>query len=251
MIIENNVHEFELEICSILAKLSYHIHLEIINRIQVRNIEEYDYFRNLFLNRIEISHYLFDGSACFFPGVRRYVSGFGKRSRYNDSYQAIIDDNTFPRHIWSFLTNGKAYSGPNWRETGLSEFELAHIFTHKESEIESEKEFFGSIQPDIHPYSDFTCACNVTLMPKGMVRPTDNSRTIKASFYMRYIELYGEESLIGKSGFRRSLAPSWYSELEWNQPWLPSDWRKNTDGLMEYRTKRVTHILNKRNPNNR
>ena len=188
---------------------------------------------------------MFDGSACVFPGVRRYVSGQGKKQCYNHTYQAIIDDNTFPRHIWTFLANGKTYNGPNWRKTGLNEFELAHIFTHKESEIESEKEFFGSIQSDLYPYSDFTCACNVVLLPKGTVRPTDNSRAIKAAFYMRYIELYGEEPLIGRSGFRISRVPDWYSQLKWNQPYLPADWRENTERLLTYRTKRITHIINK------
>ncbi len=245
MIIENRVAEFEVEICSILAQLCYHIHPTIIETIKARNIEEYQYFRKLFLNRIEISDYLFDGSACVFPGVRRYVSGQGKKQSYNHSYQAIIDDNAFPRHIWTFLANGKTYKGPNWRKTGLNEFELAHIFTHKESEIELEKEFFGSIQPDLHPYSDFTSACNVVLLPKGTVRPTDNSRAIKAAFYMRYMELYGEESLSGRSRFRKSRVPGWYSQSKWNQPYLPPDWRDNTKRLLKYRTARVTHIMTK------
>ena len=245
MNIENRVEEFKFEICSILAQLSYHIDPAIVEFIRARNIEEYGYFRDLFLDRIKLPNYLFDGSACVFPGVRRYVGGLGKRRSYNHTYKAIIDDNTFPRHIWTFLANGKTYNGPNWQKTGLNEFELAHIFTHKESEIESEKEFFGSIQSDLYPYSDFTCACNVVLLPKGTVRPTDNSRAIKAAFYMRYIELYGEESLIGRSGFRKPLVPGWYSELEWNQPYLPADWRENTERLLAYRTNRVTHIMRK------
>ena len=220
---ENRVAEFEFEICSILAQLSYHIHPQIVELIQVRNSEEYETFSQLFQDRIGVSHYLFDGSACVFPGVRRYVSGQGKTRSYNHSYRAIIDDNKFPRHIWTFLVNGKTYNGPNWHKTGLNEFELAHIFTHKESEIEPEKAFFDSIQSDLHPYGDFTSACNVVLLPKGMVRPTDNSRAIKAAFYMRYVELYGEEPLIGRTGFRKSLVPAWYSQLKWNQPYLPAD----------------------------
>lgn len=243
MNIKNRVDEFEFDIGSILAQLSYHIHPRIVEYIQSRNNEEYGDFKTLFNNRVEIAHYLFDGSACVFPGVRRYVAGQGKRGSYNQNYRAIIDDNTFPRHIWCFLSNGKTYSSPNWRETGLSEFELAHIFTHKESEIETEEALFDSIQSDLYPYSNFTCACNVVLLPKGMVRPTDNSRVIKAAFYQRYIDLYGEEPLIGRSGFRKSLVPDWYSELKWNDPPLPSDWRENTDRLLKYRTKRVTHLL--------
>jgi len=245
MIIENRVSEFEFEICAILAQLSYHIHPKIVELIKVRNNDEQEYFRNLFLNRIEISNYLFPGSACVFPGVRRYVSGQGKKRSYNHSYRAIIDDNEFPRHLWTYLANGKGYSGPNWHETRLNEFELAHIFTHKESEIEPEKAFFDVVQPELQPYSDFTCACNVVLLPKGTVRPTDNSRAIKAAFYKRYIDLYGEDPLIGRSGFKQSLVPTWYSKLKWNDPLLPADWRENTDRLLQYRTKRITHILKK------
>lgn len=245
MTIENRIAEFEFEICSILARLAYHIHPAIIEHIQARNTAEHEYFRDLFLDRIEASHYLFDGSACVFPGVRRYVAGQGIRHRYNATYKAIIDDNTFPRHIWSFLASGKAYSGPNWRETGLGEFELAHVFTHKGSEIALEQEFFDSLQSDLRPYSDFTCAGNVVLLPKGTVRPTDNSRAIKAAFYMRYIELYGEDSLIGRSGFRSSLVPDWYGGLKWNQPYLPRDWQDNIDRLLSYRTERITHIMSK------
>jgi len=47
-------------------------------------------------------------------GVKRYVSGQGKQKAYNPEYQAIIDDNTFARHIWCFLENGKTYNGPSW-----------------------------------------------------------------------------------------------------------------------------------------
>lgn len=245
MAIENRVKEFEFEICAILAQLAYHIHPTIVEQIQARNSEEFETFRTLFHDRIDVSNYLFDGSACVFPGVRRYVAGQGKRQSHNPGYQAIIDDNTFPRHIWSFLANGKIYSGPNWRKTGRNEFELAHIFTHKESELELEKAFFGVIQPDLYPYSDFTCACNVVLLPKGMVRPTDNSRAIKAAFYMRYIELYGEEPLIGRSDFRKSHVPDWYGDLKWNDPYLPSDWQENTERLLDYRTRRITHIMQK------
>ena len=111
--------------------------------------------------------------------------------------------------------------------------------------MEFEQEFFESIQPDLHPYSDFTCAGNVVLLPKGMVRPTDNSTAIKAAFYRRYIELYGEEPLIGRSGFKESRLPIWYGQLKWNEPLLPADWRENTDRLLDYRTRRITHILSK------
>jgi hypothetical protein len=245
MFIRNRIDEFEKDICSVLACLAYHIHPKIVERIQSRNIKEFDYFKELFANKIEVDYYLFDGSACVFPGVRRYVSAQGKLRAYNIEYKAIIDDNTFPRHIWCFLENGKTYNGPNWRDTGFGQFELAHVFTHKESELELEKPFFSTIQDNLYPYGDFSCACNVALLPKGTVRPTDNLRATKAAFYKRYIDLYGESPLNGRSGFNESLVPSWYSELNWNVPPLPKNWDSNIEKLLKYRTERITGLLNK------
>jgi hypothetical protein len=245
MFIQNKIGQYEKDIGVVLAHLAFHSHPAIVNKIQERNRQEYQYFDDLFAGRIEIKNYLFDGSACVFPGVRRYVSGQGKKKAYNAEYKAVIDDNTFPRHLWCFLENGKTYNGPNWRDSGLGEFELAHVFTHKESEIEFERQFFSYMQDDLCPYGDFSCACNVAMLPKGTVRPTDNSKAIKAAFYMRYIELYGESPLNGRAGFNKSLVPHWYSVLKWNDPPLPDNWQRKIEELLKYRTQRLTGLLGK------
>lgn len=239
----NKIEDFEGDICSILSQLAYHVHPKIIQKIQEANRSEFQYFADLFADKIDVSNYLFDGSACVFPGVRRFVSGKGIKKTYNPSYRAIIDDNTFPRHIWCFLQNGKTYNGPNWKKSGLGAFELAHIFTHKESEISFERLFFQTLHEELLPYGDFTCACNVILLPKGTVRPTDNSKVIKAVFYMRYIELYGETPLNGRTGFNKSLVPDWYEDLVWNEPPLPEDWEQGIEALLKYRTERIAGIL--------
>lgn len=245
MFIKNRIAEFEKDICFVLAHLAHHVHPKIIARIQERNIEEYGYFKEQFADKIEVDHYLFDGSACVFPGVRRYVRAQGKRSAYNPEDRAILDANEFPRHIWCFLENGKIYNGPNWRNPGLGEFELAHIFAHKETEIGFETPFFSRVEEGLFPYGEFSCACNVVLLPKGTVRPTDNSKPIKAAFFRRYIDLYGETPLNGRRGFNESLVPEWYNELEWNEPVLPIEWEAKIEKLLKYRTKRITHLLRK------
>lgn len=243
MLLKNRIKEFEKDIAAILAQLAYHIHPLIIQKIQDRNREDTPYFTELFSEKIDVQRYLFSGSACVFPGVRRYESGKGDRKSYNPSYKAIIDDNTFPRHIWCFLTNGKTYNGPNWKNSGLGSFELAHIFTHKESELQFEKKFFDVVHEGLIPHGDFTCACNVVLLPKGTVRPTDNSDAIKAVFYKRYIDLYGETQLNGRCGFRESMVPDWYNQLSWNDPLLPKNWIESVDMLLEYRRDRITNLM--------
>jgi len=243
--LENKLHLYNKDLAIILAGLAYHISPEIVKYIVERNKVDFNYFKKLFEGKIDIENYLFEGSDCVFPGVRRYVSGEGEKQKYNIKYRAIIDDNTFPRHIWCFLLNGKCYTGPNWKETNLEEFELAHIFTHKESEIDNEKIFFNEINKNINPYGEFTSAANVVLLPKGTVRPTDNSPVLKSIFYKRYIELYSESTLNGRKGFNETKIPKWYSEIKWNTPFLPRNWKNNTNKLLDYRKERIITMINK------
>ncbi|KAF0208125.1 MAG: hypothetical protein FD171_1282 [Actinobacteria bacterium] len=243
MLVENRIGQYEFEICAVLSSLAYHIHPAIVLAIQERNSDEADYFKDLFSGRINIENYLFEGSACVFPGVRRYISGRGTKRCFNPELHAIIDDNEFPRHIWCYLDSGRGYSGPLWRDSGLGEFELAHVFTHKESEVRFETQFFSNVDVNLLPHGDFTCACNVVLLPKGTVRPTDNSAAIKAAFYQRYIDLYGEAPLNGRVGFRSELVPTWYESLVWIDPPLPADWSRKIEALLRYRTKRITQLM--------
>jgi len=240
---ENRISEFEESMADILSALAHHVHPSIVERIQIRNEEERPLFESLFEGKIPISGYLFSGSACVFPGVRRYVSGKGVKRRYNRSFSAIIDDNVFPRHLWCYMAGGLAYSGPSWKKLELSSFELAHVFSHKETELSFEERFFDSFDSSMLPYGDFTCACNIILLPKGTVRPTDNSEALKAIFYKRYIDLYGESPLQGRSGFEHQLVPSWYKKLRWNEPILPADWKVKTDKLLSYRTRKIERAI--------
>jgi hypothetical protein len=77
MFIENRISELERDISEVLAQLAYHIRPKVVELIQNRNLRELSYFRDLFEYRINVDHYLFDGSTCVFPEVKRYVSGRG------------------------------------------------------------------------------------------------------------------------------------------------------------------------------
>ncbi|MDA3961487.1 MAG: hypothetical protein PF961_11905 [Planctomycetota bacterium] len=240
---ENRIQDYEQDIASILSRLSHHMHPQVVARIQERNQDEYAHFDRLFAGRVSIGSYLFPGSACVFPGVRRYVGGRGTKGKFNPADAAIIDDNRFPRHLWCFMAGAQAYSGPTWKKLGLAQFELAHVFSHKESELKAEAAAFTVCDVSTLPFSDFTCACNVVLLPKGTVRPTDNSQAIKAIFYQRYIDLYGEGALQGRSQLRPECVPDWYATLEWNEPQLPDQWKARVDKLLAYRTRRITHLM--------
>lgn len=240
---ENRISDFEEKIARILAQLAHYMHPAVVARIQDRNEEERPIFEKLFRETISASSYLFPGSACVFPGVRRWVNGQGAKRKFNPRYSAILDDNIFPRHLWCFVAGGRPYSGPSWKSLRLAEFELAHVFSHKANELTTEAAFFEDFDHGLLPLGDFSCACNTVLLPKGTVRPTDNSATLKGIFYRRYVELYGERPLQGRSGFLRERVPSWYDSLLWNEPRLHRDWKSRVDSLLDYRTRTIARIL--------
>ncbi len=237
-----------LGIALTLANVAHHVHPNVVHRIQELNAAEAEEWRSILPSEIDAEEYLYPGSACVFPGVHRAVGTFGKQqkaeiNKYNPRNRAIIDQNRFPRPLWTYLTSGKGFGGPVWKESGLEQFELAHIFGHKPDERSLEAEVFENFESSVRPWGLFTCASNVVLLPKGLAKPTDQLKALRLVFFKRAIELYGEDHLPGASGLRDDAIPSWYSDLEWNEPLLPEDWEVKVDRLNEYRKKRLKKIF--------
>ena len=153
----------------------------------------------------------------------------------------ILNDNTFPRHIWTFLSMNKTYNGDRWKECKFDEFELAHIFGHKVDEKNLEKKVFKQYDEKKLPYALFTSASNVVLIPNGLMKPTDKFETVKIAFYKRHLELYGN-NLFSEKDFDETFAPDWYSDIVWNEPVLPDNWQEKIDNLLNYR---IVYIENK------
>ncbi|ACL04389.1 hypothetical protein Dalk_2697 [Desulfatibacillum aliphaticivorans] len=230
----------ERELAKILGKITHHVHPEIVEYIARGN----DSFRSVFLGfcheRLDVSSFFYTDSDCVFPGVRRPVNSEKYDKWKNNIFEpdgTILNDNTFPRHIWAFLSMGAAYSGGSsglWSRSGLNKFELAHIFGHKQDERHTEKKVFDDFQEGIQPYGLFTSASNVVLIPKGFAKPTDHMQNIKVCFYKRHLDLYGS-NVIGVSNLKDSCIPDWYDEIEWLEPILVSGWKDKISDLLNYR----------------
>jgi hypothetical protein len=228
----------------ILGKITHHIHPTIVDYIALKNLEFKEIFSSFAHNSLDLSPFFYEESDCIFPGYRRPVNKEKTEKWKNNVYEVdktILNDNTFPRHIWAYLSVNRAYSGGSngiWSPSGLDRFELAHVFGHKVAERELEQEAFENYQENIKPYGLFTSASNIVLIPKGFAKPTDDMRIIKLCFYKRHIDLYGE-NLPGLKSFKEGLLPQWYSEISWLEPELPVDWRDKIDSLLSYRAKHL------------
>lgn len=248
--IENKIEKHIKDIAIMLADMAYFIPPKVVDYIVKKNEEQFEEFKELFEGRIEISHYLFEGSSCVFPGVRRPASRIAIRGNvrnYNKEAKAIEDGNERPRYIWSALLKDKKYSGKLWKETELCEFEIAHLFPHKDDDesLRLVRNVFDHTADARKFFSNFTGAGNTVLLPKGSVRPTDTCPEIKIIFFRRYLDLYGEKCLMVAQGFKNDKLPSWYNDLKWNDMELPNDWEARIDNLIWCRTEFIYDRLHK------
>lgn len=230
----------ERELALMLGKITHHMHPEIVKYIENENLNYHRKFSDICHEKLNMSAFLYPKSDCVFPGFRRPINKEKSAQWKNNVYLAdgtILNDNTFPRHIWAFLSMGQAYSGGKagmWALSGLDRFELAHVFGHKPDERDLEKEVFIDIDMDTNPYGLFTSASNIVLIPKGFAKPTDHMKSIKVCFYKRHIDLYGN-NIVGLGSLNENCIPSWYEEIQWLEPMLPKDWKIKIDKLLEYR----------------
>lgn len=230
---------YQRDLAAILAKITYHIHPAIVSLIEEENTKFRARFDAIKHFSCSSDDFLYDRSDCVFPGFRRPINSEKRTGWKNNVYDdgTILNDNTFPRHIWAYLAENRAYAGGAagmWSRSGLDKFELAHIFAHKTEERSFEMRMFGSVSDTPEPYGLFTSASNVVLIPKGFAKPTDHMLSIKACFFKRHLELYGN-NLTGLDSFNESLLPNWYGEIAWADPILPDDWEKKVRNLLKYR----------------
>jgi len=242
----SKLEEVEQEVATAIAKSAYFMSPKVVQRIAELNNAWRVEFEQNYGTKICVSHYFYLGSACVFPGVRRHSSEADRNLKlhlYHGAANAIIDDNTFPRHLWSFLCTGKKYAGQNWKASGLGQFELAHVLPHKTYEINGVKEWFNSIPDQDGLHSLFTSAANIILLPKGMARPTDGTAGIRMAVLKRYFDLYGETYAGGFGGIKMPDRLPWVEQLKWNNPIEPPDWEWRIAELDAFRKKRLSILF--------
>ena len=245
---KNHINEIERELAIMLGKVTHHIHPEIVSFISEKNEKYKAVFKKLCGKACPIDAFFYPNSDCVFPGTRRPVNNeISEKNWKNNVYHAdgtILNDNTYPRHIWTYLAMNKGYSGGgsgSWGESGLSQFELAHVFAHKQDERQLEKKTFSNFKSSVKPYGMFTSASNVVLIPKGLAKPTDGLESVQKCFFKRHLELYGH-NMPGLGKFDEALIPEWYGNIKWLPYEAPRDWERRITNLLNYREE---HLVKK------
>ena len=144
---------------------------------------------------IDPAIYLWDGSPCVFPGVRRHagkkeISVFRQRAAPDGgpSQCLALDDNDYPKHLWAFVFTGKSF-----RKHGPAGYQLAHLFDHKRhgNRWRDELDLPPEVDEPAPLYGLFTSAANTVYAPGAFLKPTDFSPRLRSLLQRRALQLYG------------------------------------------------------------
>lgn len=138
--------------------------------------------------------YLWERSCCAFPGIRRYSGRKEIASYHTKNGQELhdfpdalrLDDNSFPKHVWSFLFRGRPF-----QNVGPEGYALAHLADHKEYKNRRDKEFEMTGEAPEKLYGLYTSASNAVYMPSSLLRLTDFNSEIRLLLLNRAQQLYG------------------------------------------------------------
>ena len=188
--------------------------------------------------------YLWPGSACAFPGVRRYagsseIAVFRKRAQGSIEDALALDDNDYPKQIWSFVLTGKKF--PKHEPKGYA---LAHLADHKVHKNRAEADFRvvdGADKADLHGL--YTSPTNTAYLPVATIRPTDFNLLLRNLLKRRAADLYG--------GFCAPLPPwleirpavnsDWNLDLfEWPEPVGDPAWVR---AFLEFRREKMEELF--------
>jgi len=184
------------QLAKIMTRYIRFLNPDIIKAIVENNEDHYEEWRKLLLlHNINPDLYLWELSPCCFPGIRRYagkkeIAYFGKQTKMNTSEipNALkLDDNDFPKQIWSFIFRGKRFS-----KSGPDAYSLAHLFDHKKSKnrMKDELEFING-NDYLEPYFGlYTCPTNTVYIPNSLLKPTDFNSTLRKLLFKKAEALY-------------------------------------------------------------
>ena len=199
---------------------------------------------------IDPAIYLWDGSPCAFPGVRRHagskeISAFRRQSDQDvlPPHCLAIDDNDFPKQVWAFTFTGKPF-----RKRGPVGYQLGHLVDHKEhgNRWREELDFVGGCPEPPLLFGLFTSAANAAYFPSASLRPTDFSFHLRSLVQPRAQQLYGEVCQLLPPGLEVKPChdPEWDLEgFHWN-PTVGQT--TNVAAFLDYRHRRTDELLRSR-----
>jgi hypothetical protein len=194
------------------------LHPDIVRGIAAYNDAKRDLWHPL-LESVNVNpdYYLWKGSPCAFPGIRRHSSsdkiaykaakkGVGDPSApmYRLAECLRTDDNDYPYKLWrGVIRDDYKNSGKSPKD---KRYHLAHLFPHKGYELKqlynatkkAGQEVFSAWPAGLTGKKEyghvmagqFTSAANFCFIPAELMRPTDHNGPFKRLLFQKAVKLY-------------------------------------------------------------
>ncbi|SHM93116.1 hypothetical protein [Fibrobacter sp. UWB7] len=222
---------------------------EIIEAVVRDNEENRDMFCE-YLNEAGIvpELYLWEKSPCCFPGIRRTAGseevsalrGHVEMPKFEDAIG--IDDNDYPKHLWSFIFRGKQFS-----KFGPGGYSLAHLVDHKKEKNRMADEFIFSRGHEFQKpfYGLYSCPSNTVYTPTNLIRLTDFNGAIRNMLFRKAESLYkGVCNIVPPyAKIKKNEDPRWdLDKFEWAEP---VGTLENMEAFLTDRRKKIEKMLEK------
>lgn len=226
------------------------LHPDLVARVQEDNARYLEAWQELLQRHaIPADLYVWPGSACVFPGVRRRSGKANEKDKSCLSFDP--NGNRLAHRIWELLgTSTKQFKAER------AGYELVHLFPHQPNEwqkllAEAETEFpyrlparwreqLGNWQTVLARTglpALFSNPANMCFLPGSLVRPTDNASLLRLVLWQKAIQLYGRNALL-PPGMAEPLA-DWLNELP---EIVGLEWSKCYHGSIG----RIKHLIKER-----
>lgn len=236
-----------LEFARLSIQYVHFLNPEVVRAITEDNERQRDtWIRALQKRRIDPDIYLWAKSPCAFPGVRRYAGSReiaahrGHTSLGEIPHALKLDDNDYPKQIWSFVFRGRKFS-----KHGPKNYALAHLGDHKDHNNRLEQDFAVAeeYQGTRVLHGLFTCPSNTVYVANTVLRPTDFDKTIRNLLIRRADELYGSFCNMLPPFLRIPVqsGPEWsLDKFRWTDPVGTMDHIKQ---FLEFRKSRIAELF--------
>ena len=241
-----------LHLAKVLTPLVKFLHPDIVAAVAEDNRWRFPEWRaKLEKIGLDPNIYLWRGSPCAFPGVRRYagsqeIAWYRKRTTSTDFQPPNclrLDDNDFPKHLWAFVFTGKEF-----RKKGPQEYQLAHLADHKEHNNRWHQEFNrdSEVDPPLL-FGLYTSPANTAYVPKNFIKPTDFVDRLRVLLLRKAYRLYGSMCRLAPPPLVEKKAQedaAWNpNQFEWGDPVGKTD---NLPQFLEFRQKVIDKALDER-----
>lgn len=189
--------------------------------VEVNNSHRRSWRSKLRLRGIDPDIYLWNESACAFPGIRRHagkkeLASFNRTSEAADIHDALeLDGNTYPKQIWSFILRGSKF-----QNSGPGGYALAHLADHKDYKNRLLQEFDVLGPYPAKLYGLYTAVSNTVYIPDNLIKLTDFNPSARLLLLNKAQSLYGDICNIVPPGLAVKGAQGLWevSNFDWGDP---------------------------------